>query len=219
LGEPAASRPVVEVSDGTARLRNGDSCRSGCQPRWRVPAISAPGALFPASDGRELLSEQSPHFTSPPSAAIPKRRRYLRLRGHVQPFPRGAHLRARPAPARLFDQKGAIIDLIQRNTEVCIPFALSNRGYGFLWNMPGVGRVELGANRTRWVADDARQLDYWVTTAPTPARSLASTPKPPACAHAAGLGVRLLAVQAPLPPPGELLEVAREHKRRACPCR
>ena len=35
--------------------------------------------------------------------------------------------------------------------------------------MPGVGRVELGANRTRWVADGARQLDYWVTTAPTPA--------------------------------------------------
>ena len=46
-----------------------------------------------------------------------------------------------------------MIDLIQRNTEVCVPFALSNRGYGFLWNMPGVGRVELGANRTRWAAD------------------------------------------------------------------
>ena len=69
----------------------------------------------------------------------------------------------------LLDQKGAVIDLVQRNTEVSVPFALSSRGYGFLWNMPGVGRVELGANRTRWAADAARQIDYWVTTGPTPA--------------------------------------------------
>ena len=69
----------------------------------------------------------------------------------------------------LLDQKGAVIDLIQRNTEVCIPFVLSDRGYGLLWNMPGVGRVQLGANRTRWVADGAHQLDYWVTTGSTPA--------------------------------------------------
>ena len=45
-----------------------------------------------------------------------------------------------------------MIDLVQRNTEVSIPFLLSSRGYGLLWNMPGVGRVELGTNGTRWVA-------------------------------------------------------------------
>ena len=42
------------------------------------------------------------------------------------------------------DQKGCVIELIQRNTEVSIPFLLSSRGYGFLWNNPAVGRVELG---------------------------------------------------------------------------
>lgn len=43
------------------------------------------------------------------------------------------------------DQKGCVIDLIKRNTEVSIPFLLSSCGYGFLWHNPAVGRVELGA--------------------------------------------------------------------------
>jgi hypothetical protein len=34
---------------------------------------------------------------------------------------------------------------------------LSSRGYGLLWNSPAIGRAELAANGTRWVADSARQ--------------------------------------------------------------
>ncbi len=30
------------------------------------------------------------------------------------------------------DNKGCVIELLQRNTEVCIPFMVSTRGYGFL---------------------------------------------------------------------------------------
>ena len=80
---------------------------------------------------------------------------------------------------------------------------LSSRGYGFLWNMPGVGRVELGANRTRWAADAARQIDYWVTTRPHTGRHR----QPLRAGHgvapdAAGVGLRFLAVQAALPGPG-----------------
>lgn len=62
------------------------------------------------------------------------------------------------------DQKGCVIELSQRNTEVCIPFLLSSRGYGLLWNNPAVGRVELGRNRTRWIAEAAHQIDYVITT-------------------------------------------------------
>ncbi len=64
-----------------------------------------------------------------------------------------------------------MLDLVQRNAEVTIPFLLSSRGYGLLWNSPAIGRVELAANGTRWVADSARQIDYWVT-AGTPAEIL-----------------------------------------------
>ena len=220
LGEPAASRPVVEVSEDRARLHNGDLV---------VEVTANPGGgflQFPplvrfsrAADGRELLSEQSPHFTSPPQ------RRYTQGAGGTY----GCEVTFNPSPGEriyglgqhqhgLFDQKGAIIDLIQRNTEVCIPFALSNLGYGFLWNMPGVGRVELGANRTRWVADAARQLDYWVTTAPTPAEVVSqysqATGLPPMLpAWASGFWQCKLRYRYQ----EELLEVAREHKRRGLP--
>ncbi len=60
------------------------------------------------------------------------------------------------------DLKGCVIDLEQKNTEVSVPFLISSRGYGFLWNCPAVGRVELAENGTRWFADAARELDYVV---------------------------------------------------------
>lgn len=47
----------------------------------------------------------------------------------------------------LFDLKGAALDLCHQNTKSSIPFVLSSRGYGFLWNNPGVGRVEFGTDR------------------------------------------------------------------------
>ena len=120
----------------------------------------------------------------------------------------------------LLDQKGAVIELIQRNTEVCIPFALSNRGYGFFWNMAGVGRVELGTNRTRWVADAARQIDYWVTAGPSPADLVSHYTKvtglPPMLPQwASGFWQCKLRYRTQ----DELLEVAREHKRRGLPSR
>ncbi|MFZ1997391.1 MAG: hypothetical protein WAU75_24960, partial [Solirubrobacteraceae bacterium] len=46
--------------------------------------------------------------------------------------------------------KGLALDLTQRNGEVSIPFVLSDRGYGLLWNSPAVGRVEFAENATRW---------------------------------------------------------------------
>jgi len=69
----------------------------------------------------------------------------------------------------LLDQKGAVIELIQRNTEVCIPFAALEPRLWILLEHGRVGRVEFGTNRTRWVADGARQIDYWVTAGSSPA--------------------------------------------------
>ena len=99
-----------------------------------------------------------------------------------------------------------------------MPFALSSRGYGFLWNMPGVGRVELGSNRTRWVADAARQIDYWVTTGSSPAeivsRYVQATGLPPMLPEwASGFWQSKLRYRTQ----DELLEVAREYRRRGLP--
>ena len=61
-----------------------------------------------------------------------------------------------------FDLKGCTVDLRHVNAKCTIPFVYSSRGYGFLWNMPSTGRCELANNRTRWVSDCARQMDYVV---------------------------------------------------------
>mgnify|MGYP004701275667 FL=1 len=63
------------------------------------------------------------------------------------------------------DMKGCVLELAHRNTQASVPFAVSNRGYGFLWNNPGVGRVTFGNNETEWEAVDTDQIDFWITAA------------------------------------------------------
>jgi alpha-D-xyloside xylohydrolase len=58
----------------------------------------------------------------------------------------------------MLNQRGAVIDLDQFNTEVNVPLLFSSRGYAVLWNVPSRGRVELAANRTRFVAEATRQV-------------------------------------------------------------
>lgn len=67
------------------------------------------------------------------------------------------------------DVKGCILELAQRNSQASVPFALSNQGYGFLWNNPAIGSVTFGKNVTQWEAISTRQMDYWITAGDTPA--------------------------------------------------
>ncbi len=67
------------------------------------------------------------------------------------------------------DLKGCMLELAQRNSQVSIPFALSSKGYGFLWNNPASGRVSFGKNLTEWVGDESKEIDYWITVDDTPA--------------------------------------------------
>ena len=60
------------------------------------------------------------------------------------------------------NQKGCVLELTHRNSQVSIPFMVSSRGYGLLWHNPGIGRVELGRTQTRWVAEATRLIDYVV---------------------------------------------------------
>ncbi|WP_165218084.1 TIM-barrel domain-containing protein [Schaalia sp. ZJ1691] len=70
------------------------------------------------------------------------------------------------------DHKGLVLDLVQRNGEVSIPFTLSNKGYGLLWNNPAVGRVEFAKDFTRWVGHGTDLIDYWVCFGDSPAQIL-----------------------------------------------
>ena len=114
--------------------------------------------------------------------------------------------------------KGLALDLVQRNGEVSIPFVLSDRGYGLLWNVPAVGRVEFAENATRWQAGQAREIDYWVTAAATPAEILAryadvTGHAPELPMWASGFWQSKLRYRTQ----DELVAVAREYKRRDLP--
>ena len=67
------------------------------------------------------------------------------------------------------DMKGCILELAQRNSQSSVPFMLSSRGYGMLWNNPAIGHVTFGKNLTEWVAESTKQMDYWITAGDSPA--------------------------------------------------
>lgn len=118
----------------------------------------------------------------------------------------------------LLDQKGCVLELTHRNSQVSIPFLLSSRGYGLLWHNPGMGRVELGRTQTRWVAEASRLIDYVVMTGATHADTLeryadVTGHAPMLPEWAAGFWQCKLRYRTQ----EELLAVAREHKRRGLP--
>jgi alpha-D-xyloside xylohydrolase len=118
----------------------------------------------------------------------------------------------------LLDQKGCVLELTHRNSQVSIPFLVSSRGYGFLWHNPGIGRVELGRTQTRWVAEGSRLIDYVAMAGDDYAgvmeRYADLTGHAPMLPDwAAGFWQCKLRYKTQR----ELLAVAREHKRRGLP--
>lgn len=114
--------------------------------------------------------------------------------------------------------KGCELELAQRNSQVNIPFAISSLGYGFLWNNPAYGRVSLARNSTQWIAEVTHLIDYWVTAESNPAdivkRYTQVTGRAPMLPDfAAGFWQCKLRYRTQ----EELLEVAREYKRRDLP--
>ena len=158
--------PAAETRQEGNRLING-----------RITAELSDGRLrfTHTATGRELLAEKSLYISHQgPRVHAPLGDGTYRLEQIFDGYDNerihglGQHQHGR------LDQKGLVLDLVQRNTTTTIPFLFSSRGYGLLWNNPAMGRVELAADATRWVADTAYQIDYWVTAGDTPAEIMAS---------------------------------------------
>lgn len=116
------------------------------------------------------------------------------------------------------NKKGASLELAHRNSQSSVPFFLSSRGYGFLWNNPAVGMVTFGTNKTEWYAKSTQKLDYFITAGDTPAEieknytaAVGRAPRMPEY----GLGYWQCKLR--YRNQEELLAVAREHKRRGLP--
>lgn len=211
LDEPQVTESTVKIQDGEGRLTVGAL----------TVEVDAEGQVrfLRTADGTELLAEERAHFWWPgPRLYTPTGNGHHRLEQRFAAYEGEKLYGLGQHQHGLLDQKGAVLDLVQRNAEVTVPVLTSSRGYTFLWNSPAIGRVELAGNGTRWVADSARQLDYWIT-AGTPAdaqrRYSAATGRTPMLPEwAAGFWQCKLRYRTQ----DELLDVAREYKRRGLSC-
>ncbi|NJP46458.1 glycoside hydrolase family 31 protein [Actinacidiphila epipremni] len=220
-GALSARQPPVDEAGFEARVAPDGASATLRYGKVRVEVDGRSGlvAFHHAGTGAQVLREQPAHFWWPGPR-------------HFDPLGGGLHRIEQRFAAydgeRIYglgqhghgrlDQKGMVLELAQRNGEVSVPFALSSRGYGLLWNNPAVGRVEFAANGTRWVADRARQIDYWLTVGDTPAEVLT------AYAGATGFPSRLpdwasgfWQSKLRYRDQEELLGVAREYARRGLP--
>jgi alpha-D-xyloside xylohydrolase len=214
---PAGSRGEIGIANGRASLTSG---------RLRVEVDFDTAAAYPEplitfrdAAGTELLAESREHFWMPGarvyagnrSGAYEIHQQFAAYDGE-RLYGLGQRTHGR------LNLKGLALDLVQRNGEVSIPFVLSNRGYGLLWNCPAVGRVEFADNATRWTAGQAREIDYWLTAAPAPADILARYADvtghvPDLPDWASGFWQSRLRYRTQ----DELLDVAREYHRRGLP--
>lgn len=114
--------------------------------------------------------------------------------------------------------KGTDLELAHRNSQASVPFFISSLGYGMLWNNPGVGRAVFGSNIMSFEAYATKELDYWIAAEDTPAKIEEAyaevTGKVPMMPEY-GLGFWQCKLR--YQTQEELLEVAREYKRRNLP--
>eukprot|EP00041_Stephanoeca_diplocostata_P012221 m.203848 g.203848 ORF g.203848 m.203848 type:complete len:702 (+) comp18865_c0_seq2:159-2264(+) len=67
------------------------------------------------------------------------------------------------------ERNGQTLNLHQRKFHVTIPYVYSTAGYGFLYNMPGYGKVSIGAHGTGgmvWTSTATLAVDVWVSAPP-----------------------------------------------------
>lgn len=206
----ATLEPRIEIHNDGALIQNG-----------KIKAeISKDGQIsfLKSADDTVLLEEVNIRYGHPPRYYKSVSSDLFRLESTFNAY-EGERLYGLGQHQHGFlDQKGCVIELSQRNTEVCIPFLLSSRSYGFLWNNPAIGSVELGMNRTRWTAEAARQIDYLIIAGDSFSEIMsqyadATGHVPMLPEWASGFWQCKLRYRTQ----EELMSVAREYKRRGLP--
>ena len=114
--------------------------------------------------------------------------------------------------------KGMNLELAHRNSQASIPFVISSRGYGFLWNNPAIGRAVFGCNVMSFEAYSTKKLDYWITAGDRPneiEEAYASVTGTVPMMPEYGLGFWQCKLR--YQTQEEVLEIAREYKKRNLP--
>ncbi|KAF7538082.1 hypothetical protein G7054_g3220 [Neopestalotiopsis clavispora] len=219
---PEHDNVSVQITDNQASIKNGKI----------TATVSQYGVLAITDDsGKVLLEEYSRtriNPTDPKASALNISAREFQPRLGSDSWHLRARFEATDPDEQVFgmgqyqqpclDLKGVDLELAQRNSQASIPFAVSSRGYGFLWNNPAVGRAVFGKNVTTFEALSTRVLDYWVVAGDTPSEIVRAYGKvvgtvPEMPEYGLGFWQCKLRYQTQ----EELLAVAREHKRRGLP--
>ncbi len=180
--KPSVSEPKIEIGSQTLRAGDGNN--------WEAPLASIENGRIKATinhsgvitffrDGKEILREYNRFY----DGSVTRESHCLKVASREWlPYTAGDYkltVRFQSNDGEklygmgqyqqpYMDMKGCVLELAQRNSQVTIPFALSNMGYGFLWNNPAVGKVSFGKNLTEWVAQACKDMDYWITVADKP---------------------------------------------------
>lgn len=216
LLEPKDCVCEIQIGEDRARITNGTITCELKEQGWGAPARIS----FLNEKGELLLAEQGC------GGALMKRARHFRpvaggdfqLKATFVSNPDEKIYGMGQYQQDMLDLKGCTLELAHRNSQVSIPFYISDCGYGFLWNNPAIGEVSFGKNTTTWRAESTKQADYWITAGETPAQLLGAymeaTGKPPMMPES-GLGYWQCKLR--YYNQDEVLEVAREYHRRGIP--
>ncbi|KAK6205984.1 hypothetical protein LQW54_008047 [Pestalotiopsis sp. IQ-011] len=218
---PEHANVSVQITDDKASIKNGNITATVSQ--WGQLTITDTGGKILLEEYSRIQADRrDPKCSSLNISAREFQPRlgsdswHLRARFEADPDEQFFGMGQYQQPC--LDLKGADLELAQRNSQASIPFAVSSRGYGLLWNNPAVGRAVFGKNVTTFEALSTRALDYWVVAGETPAeivraygQAVGTVPEMPE--YGLGFWQCKLRYQTQ----EELLEVARDHKRRGLP--
>lgn len=211
-----STESVIEMQDWSACIKNGKICAELKMKEWgRALQI-----IFKNEKGEVLLKEISNggalalkprHFKALPGSTF-------RLKAQFEPEADEKIYGMGQYQQEIMNLKGTRLELAHRNSQASVPFYISNKGYGFLWNNASIGEVFFGSNVTLWAAENTKQLDYWITAGNTPAEIeeayadvTGKTPMMPEY----GLGFWQCKLR--YYNQKQVLEIAREYKKREIP--
>lgn len=184
--EPGKSNPVVEMYTKSEKndYDSYDENPYASITNGRIKAeVNFAGVITFFRDGKVILREW---WRSYGGTLVPRSRCLKTINREWKGIPGGDHmlnLKFDPNEGEKIygmgqyqfsytDLKGSTLELAQRNSQISVPFYVSNYNYGFLWNNPAVGEVTFGNNMTQWTCRSTKQMDYWITVADTPKQIL-----------------------------------------------
>ena len=160
-----SSKAVIRKDEDTAELTNGQItviAKAFNQPEegrcdCRLTFKNQEGAaLFAETERGGSLLLQSRSFLSRPGGSYRVKASFT-VSESEHLYGMGEYQQA------IVDLKGHDFELAHRNSQASVPFVVSSKGYGFLWNNPAIGSASFAKDTMTWTANTTDGLDYWVT--------------------------------------------------------